>query len=413
MAKGTGLTAKSIDQAIRGNLARLRKPGVLTVRPGYEITNHQLTGKQAIVATVHTKRGDLPKSALLPNSIGNVPVDVREATPHQRLRAQDPAAAELTQTYGRLENREPSWPFEREMPSGQLLDNPRSNTQKLLTFRKANQPGTSRATAAHAAKTQIPYSPPPGTELNPVTVATTITAHVSPDASLTTLQNFLQGTQHSLIVGMYDFTSGIILKTFETDLSGQKTLQMVLDNPAPNPTRDQSDTQTVDELQQSLGARAQIARALVRSDPFASDWIFPYAYHIKVIVRDGSVFWLSSGNLNNSNQPDLSHPPQTEDRDWHVIIEDSGLAQTFTALLNNDFNVARQHQATGPGDLALGRAVADAHAKLALQTNPPPPPPVAARRASGGVPAKIFNKVKVTITPIMTPDKLPGSNQGQ
>jgi len=131
-------------------------------------------------------------------------------------------------------------------------------------------------------------------------------------------------------------------------------------------------------------------------------------------VRDGSAFWLSSGNLNNSNQPDLSHPPQTEDRDWHVIIEEAGLAKTFAALLNNDFNVALQHQATGPNGVALARAVADAHAKLAAQANPaPPPPPATARNASSGVAAQVFDSVSVTITPIMTPDELPGSNQGQ
>jgi len=47
-----------IDKIIGKNLANLRKPGVLTVRPGYEIAGHQLTGNPAIVATVHTKKGE-------------------------------------------------------------------------------------------------------------------------------------------------------------------------------------------------------------------------------------------------------------------------------------------------------------------------------------------------------------------
>src|ERR1041384_1662835 len=114
-------TAGAIDCGIRKKLPRLRKPGVLTVRPGFEIANHQLTGKSAIVATVHTKTNDLPKRDMLPDRIGSIPVDVRGATPHQRLRAHDPAAAALTQDYGRPENKEPNWPFEREMPSGKLL----------------------------------------------------------------------------------------------------------------------------------------------------------------------------------------------------------------------------------------------------------------------------------------------------
>jgi hypothetical protein len=47
---------RAIDQTITNNLHRLSKYGVLTARPRYEITDHQLTGRRAIVATVHTKK---------------------------------------------------------------------------------------------------------------------------------------------------------------------------------------------------------------------------------------------------------------------------------------------------------------------------------------------------------------------
>jgi len=405
-------TAKQIDQSIQKHLAKLRKPGVLTVRPGYEIAGHQLTGKPAIVATVHTKKAVLPRGERLPDNLDNMPVDVREATAHQRLRAHDPAAAELAQTYGRPEDTEPAWDFEREMPSGKLLKDSGSDTQKALASRKARQPATTRALTAHSSKPALKYAPPAGATLDPVTASMTITAHASPDAGLATLDQFLAGTTRSLVIGMYDFTSGHILKTFDSALGGHKTLQMVLDNPAPNPTRDQTDTQTVEELDRTLGARATITRALVRSDPFASAWIFPYAYHIKVIVRDDAVVWLSSGNLNNSNQPDLAAPPHTEDRDWHVIIEHAGLAATFTAYLTQDYKVASQHQANQPADAALDRAVADAHAKVAAEANPPPPPPLAPPPARY-VPAKTFSG-QFKVTPLLTPDLMPGSaTQGQ
>lgn len=402
-------TAEEIDKIIRNSLSRLRKPGVLTVRPGYEIANHQLTGRSAAVATVHTKLKTLPRKDMLPNYLGGVAVDVREATAHQRLRAHDPVAAALTQAYGRPENIEPAWPFEREMPSGKLLDDPASSTQQQFAQHRARQPATDRALAAHKSKPEIPYQPAAGVSLSPVTIKTTITAAVSPDAGLTTLQKFLVGTRHSLTIGMYDFTSGEILKMVLNDLAPSKTLQMVLDNPAPNATRDQTDTQTVNELGQQLGGRAKIMRALVRSDPFAAEWMFPYAYHIKVIIRDGSAFWLSSGNLNNSNEPDLSSPPQYEDRDWHVIIEDAGLAKTFGAFLNQDFASATQHQASQPQLLAA--AVADAHARLAAEAIPAPPAAAPAAKHIGNVPAQVFKDVNVTITPLLTPDRLPGGSQ--
>jgi PLD-like domain len=397
----TTLTPKAIDQTIQKNLTRLRKTGVLTVRPGFEIAKHQLTGKSAIVVTVHTKKTGLPKNESLPNAIGGIPVDVREATGYQRLCTHDPAAAELTQTFGRPEDQQPTWPLEREMPSGKLLGDPRSAMQRALAQATTGQPATVRAAAAHATKPQINYVPAANQPLVQVSTTTTITAHVSPDAGLLTLEAFLGGTQKSLVIGMYDFTSGRILNTFEKVLVGTKTLQMVLDNPAPNPTRDQTDTQTVQELDKSLGNRAGMVRALDRSDALVSAWMFPFAYHIKVIVRDNTAFWLSSGNLNNSNQPDLASPPQTEDRDWHVIIEDLQLAKLFAAFLNQDFASAAQNQLAQPSDVAM--AVSDANAKLAAQTNPPPPPAVKATTTSF-VPAKVFSNISVKITPLLTPD---------
>src|SRR5271155_1452799 len=125
-------TTQSIDHDIAANLSRLSKPGVLTVRPGYEIRDHRLSGKQAIVATVHTKKAGLPKADALPDSIHGIPVDVREATPYQRLRAHDPAAAALAQAYGQPESQQPDWPYEREMPSGRLLAGADSSTATAL-----------------------------------------------------------------------------------------------------------------------------------------------------------------------------------------------------------------------------------------------------------------------------------------
>jgi PLD-like domain len=403
-------TDKVIDQTIQKNLGKLRKRGVLTVRPGFEIAKHQLTGRSAIVATVHTKKKSLPKGDMLPNSISGIPVDVREASPFQRLCAHNWPAAAVTQVFGRPENTEPTWPFEREMPSGKLLKQLWSMTPKALAKSTASQPAMQSALAAHAKKTPLKYKPASNTPLNPVTTTTTITACVSPDAALSTLENFLTGTSKSLVLGMYDFTSGPILKDFQDILKKPKTLQMVLDNALPpNETANQTDPVTVEDLRKSLGSRAKIAWALVRSDAFASAWMFPYAYHIKVIVRDGTSFWLSSGNLNNSNEPDLGSPPSHEDRDWHVIIEDPQLAGIFGAYLNQDFVSAAANQASSPS--ATSGAVSDANMQLALDTNPPEPPAMAS--SGKGVAAKTFINVPVTITPLLTPDTLPNSTKGQ
>jgi len=256
--KESPLTA--IGPIIHRNLSKLSKPGVLTVRPGYELCDHRLTGKPAIVVTVHTKK-DPPRGEKLPERLEGVPVDVREATPYQRLRAGDPESAAVALTYGRQEMREPAWPGELEMPSGKPL--------------ASRQPPVHVALQAHAHKPQVPYSPAADTPLDPVQGAITITAGVSPDCGLELLDKFLAGTQSSLVVAMYDFTSGGILGTFEKVLD-RRNLQMVLDNPSLNPTANQSDPETVDALQQDLGNRFCFAWALERGDLACPGVDFPF-----------------------------------------------------------------------------------------------------------------------------------------
>src|SRR5580704_8139604 len=421
------MSEQEIDGTITRNIPRLAKGGVLTVRPGFEITGHQLTGQRAIVATVHTKMplAELAPSDKLPDRIDGVPVDVREARPYHRLRAADPLAAELSQRYSRLEDAEPEWPLEREVPSGKLISSPASDTQTRLAAQAKQQPTAAKALAAHQQVLTLPYAPPAGCPpLVQLPVTANVTVAASPDAGLATLKAFLVGTKTSLVVGMYDFTSAEILAAFTQNLAAPKTLQLVLDDPAPNPTRDQVDSVTVADLKQALGARANTAWALTRPDHFAAKWSFPYAYHIKVIVRDHSAVWLSSGNLNRSNEPNLSNPPSAEDRDWHVIIEDAKLAQTFAAYLDFDYRTAAANQASSQQATtnASARAIEDAHAKREQQANPPPVAPVAtaARKPAGGhkaagtlVAAKTFNNLSLKVTPMLTPDRLPGGQQGQ
>jgi hypothetical protein len=247
---------REIDRTITNNLTKLSKYGVLTARPGYEITDHQLTGRRAIVATVHIKKpkAGLDQGEVLPDNIGGVPVDVREANSYQRLRAIDPLAAKITQTYRRPEEAEPEWPLEREIPSGELLTSARSETQKTLAAQTKAQPGGARTLTAHEHKPQLEYDPVGCLPLDAIDVTARVTTAASPDAGLATLTKFLRGTNSSLIVGMYDFTSATILGDFKSDLTGSKALQMVLDDPAPNDTRDQTDWETVQDLKQPTEA---------------------------------------------------------------------------------------------------------------------------------------------------------------
>ena len=368
---------EAVKAAIAAHLPALQKPGVLAVRAGYKVVAGWPTRKPAIVVTVANKTDAVPEQNRLPDKVDGIAVDVREASPLKALELNDPA---------RYEAIAPNLPPEQRVARF-------ADEQPIQAA-----PGEPVAVPL-AAKPKLPYTPPADGDLSPVQDDFTIICHASPDAGWPTLSAFLGQTTERLVVGLYDFTSVHILEAVKTDLSG-KQLDLVLDHPAPNPTADQTDEETHTALSDELGGGLRFAWALEGADPFAAVAIFPNAYHIKVAVRDGQAFWLSSGNWNNSNQPDINpvnNPGDAgaatkTDRDWHVIVQHPGLAETFSKYLKNDLAVATEHQAEASG---LAPAAA---AELALEPLSLP----AAAFAQFFAPQTFSGRMRVT--PLLTPD---------
>jgi hypothetical protein len=390
VAAETSLPAEPAEPAVRAAIAAHRgdfdKPGVLSVRPGWEFTRGWLTGRRAIVATVDKKRADVGPGDRLPDEVAGVPVDVRQASPRKKQELLHP------QKYGselRLSPDLGSVPHfaDETSPAGAPAAVGASAHDALV------------AQAAKAVKQHLDYSPPANTPLAPVTGPATIHLAASPDAGWSLLQPFLAGTQATLTVGLYDFTSQHVLNAVTAALAG-KTLKLTLDHPATNPTADQTDAETVTALQGALAGNFEQAWALSRTDPDATAWIFATAYHIKVAVADSDRFWLSSGNWNNSNQPAIdpvtagtgspdAATARHSDRDWHVIAEQSDLAAVFEAYLLNDLAIAAANN--GPPEV-------------------PGPQPPAPGTGSTQTPAfeEFFGPVSITdtmtLTPLLTPD---------
>jgi hypothetical protein len=380
-------TFEEIDKAILENLASFQKPGAMTVRPGYKIAEGWITKTPSIVVTVASKRSDIASGDRIPRRVGGFPTDVRQASGAERLRRADAAAHAKMVALARPEYLPPEFPMERDVATGRLLGATPSPT----------------AAAPALAMPRIDYSPPPGSSLGPVTARMSFTCVASPDAGWPKLRDFLREVGQQLTVGLYDFTSAHVLDEVRKSIgSGGRRLSLVLDHPPKNPTADQTDEQTQATLAVALGDRESFAWAAEAHDPMVSSAVFPNAYHIKVAVADHELFWLSSGNWNNSNQPDID--PWTDkqsadeiakksDRDWHVILRHSGLAQTFEAFLSHDLEVARQVQAQAPAALLLEREV------------PAPEPRIEAVSA----PHEYFHPLEikdemVTIQPLFTPD---------
>jgi phosphatidylserine/phosphatidylglycerophosphate/cardiolipin synthase-like enzyme len=363
---------------INAHVAELKQPGVAFIRPGYKLENDWPTTEPAIVVVLSQ---NAPAPAL-PAEVDGIKVDVRRATAVEQMRHDEPVR------FAKIAATRP------EVKAGALPEiDPVAEDAEALA-----PPPT-----LLAAKPQISYTPA-NVPLAPVTGKMTITCHASPDAGWPTLRTFLTGTQKNLTIGLYDFTSAHILEGLELALTAPtKKLTITLDNPALNPTADQSDSDTLKALETELDNRFHSAWALVRSNKAVQRWIFPTAYHIKVAVRDGSSLWLSSGNWNNSNQPDMDPigNPQAgdqqlakkSDRDWHVIIDHAGLARTYEAYLKHDFEVASGIAGGGPAPLAAEPGVflpADfllaAHGQWQFFA-----------------PLRLENQ-QMTITPLLTPD---------
>jgi len=126
--------------------------------------------------------------------------------------------------------------------------------------------------------------------------------------------------------------------------------------------------------------------------------------------------WLSSGNWNNSNQPedapqtdpDPEHAAETfkkSDRDWHVVIASPPLAQLYEAFLLNDRQSALPAQ--GRADEAVDLEAFAEQAFDLAETNP-----AAVARAPRTFFAPLPVTEQMTIQPLLTPDPAPDGRTG-
>lgn len=368
---------------IKRNLKQFDKPGVLFVRPGFCIEKGWPTKEEAIVATADQKAGKIK----LPSKIEGTTVEVRPASSLEQFSHDNPAKFSQLADH-RAEFRGSSLPH-------------------FSPSKAAVHPNiTANVSSSHQTKAQINYVSS-NVSLDPVSGTIPILCHASPDAGWAELQQFVSGTRKHLKVSMYDFTSAHILDLFEQHLT-KSQLQLTLDDPPKNPSADQTDPVTVSDLESALSSKFTSAWALVRSSPEADTWMFPTAYHIKVMVRDSDTVWLSSGNLNNSNQPEIDpignpqpndqSTAQDSDRDWHVVIQSPALAQIFEAYLDGDFQQATTHAAGGP---------LVSKSKSKPKTSSPVPKLSGLSDPVHGqfsfVAPKLINE-PVTISPLLTPD---------
>jgi hypothetical protein len=310
-------------EAARSHRAELMgKPNVIEVRGGYKFIDGRITDTPAIVVVVDDKRADLPESERIPSTIDGIPTDIAPADPIERLR--------------------------HSGPRGEAFAEIRSEDRLLIDDL---QGGAAQETIE--AVPQITYEPPENGDLSAVTGAMTVLCHVSPDAGWSVLEPFLAGTESELALSMYDFTAPHIYRAARTILKrpGVEWRQTLGPNESlpgeddvdSTKAGDLSEEKIVRGLKRVGGQRFQSAFAHV-----GAGQTFASAYHIKVAVRDKRSFWLSSGNWQSSNQPDVDFLDPDADRsviprfnrEWHVVVENELLAKRLRVYLEHDRSVA-------------------------------------------------------------------------
>lgn len=322
---GVSSRPQSLESTISEWQSRLRQQGALEVRPGYIMSDGVFTDKVGMIVFATP-----PNFTRFPAKIGKFDVQVVSATPRQQL-------LNMNSEFAQYLVPELDW----------LTPGKKAEVIPDAEFVPQEERGTITKK----------YVPPQDVTLDAITESMKVTCSVSPDDGFPLLQSFIHDTQERITIGMYDFSAPHILDAFKT-LSSETQLKLVL---GPNITRRQdelSEDVIRDELQSHFGNNFEFRWAAVKSKGRTTGSIFPTAYHIKVAVRDGRTFWLSSGNWQSSNQP--PDPIQNEDqlrqafrnhnREWHIVIENKALAHVFEQHLNNDYDQTEELQVNARGD---------------------------------------------------------------
>lgn len=306
---------------VRAILAENRE--VVMVRAGYEYPPEGAP-IPAVVIAMFPEAASAVDAGELRQKVG-VPVSVIQASVEEQLasieKAEGPVAFALTTT-------EPASALESLMMEEALP--PEFRPPKTGTY--------------------VPMDPPDLPELNE---EMEVTICVSPEAGWTPLKKFLEGTERRLIVAMYQFTAPHIFETLRAAVApAGRELELVL-HPVPEPPAKSGvkehdldeKSEVLTPLHNALAGRFQFSWATLRTNT-RPDGLWASAYHIKVAVRDSACVWLSSGNWQSSNQPDIDPFADPDDvpagfqrkynRDYHAIIQNDRLAEIFEKYIHRD-----------------------------------------------------------------------------
>jgi hypothetical protein len=259
------------------------------------------------------------------------------------------------------------------------------------------------------------YEPADPPDLPLVKEEMELTICVSPEAGWGELEDFLGATQSSLTVAMYQFTAPHIFEAVDAAVKpSRRQFELVLHPVPEKPPKSGVKANDLNEeddvlkpLEDELKGRFKMAWATLHSNA-RPEGLWASAYHIKVAVRDSNAVWLSSGNWQSSNQPNIHpFPPQSEklpagfqrkyNRDYHAIIQNEKLASIYEFYIKRDFDLA-----SAQGDAQAQGAVPFDQPDLIVPEEEPE------EAVAFAAPPQLFKPLRlkrvVSVQPLLTPD---------
>ena len=218
------------------------------------------------------------------------------------------------------------------------------------------------------------------------TISGGLTAYASPDSTFAVTKELIDAAEKTILIGIYDFTAGYVADLLKDAMARGVKVTLMLDT---------DHVKGEDEIFESL---ADNGADCVPAPSCASKKVHYFrSSHEKVIVIDGQVCLIQSGNYSKNSIPMNTEDGvddnrfRTGNRDMGVAVRSRDLARFLTRILKSDMKL----ELNAPE--GLGHAFAA-------------PPPMLVEAAPSKRPSKIFPSrtfeiaTPLEVQPILSPD---------
>lgn len=242
----------------------------------------------------------------------------------------------------------------------------------------------------------LPYPKLPDTALRARRVTGKMLAYASPDSTYAVTKKLLDSAQSSIVIGIYDFSASYMKDALKRAMRRGVSVSLMLD------TNDADDPGLFAELRR-LGANCVKAPSSSAGSPNA---YFGNA-HEKIIVVDGELVMIQSGNWSENSIPENEGDGvqvgqfMAGNRDMGLAVHSPDLARFFSELVARDMRLARGEPAEPPVAIPVA-APPDAGTvppavALFFEAAPPSVPPL--------FPSRTFTpSTPVRVAPVVTPE---------